>query len=89
MRKETATWVEPLFDEALRQNVGRDEIAGLMRQATMPAAETDNPIIEWTAENMPPGTATRGLDWVRFGQLLRERVGWDHYPEHPPTGGDH
>jgi hypothetical protein len=26
----------------------------------------------------------RSLDWVRFGELLREALGWDDYPQTPP-----
>ena len=25
----------------------------------------------------------RGLDWIQFGQVLREELGWDHYPALP------
>jgi len=27
-----------------------------------------------------PGDA---IDWIRFGQLLRERLGWEDYPHVP------
>ena len=25
----------------------------------------------------------RGLDWIQFGQVLREELGWHHYPALP------
>ena len=28
--------------------------------------------------------STRGVDWLKLGQLLRSELGWDHYPAVPP-----
>jgi len=31
-----------------------------------------------------PVDPERGVDWIGFGQLVRDDLGWDHYPELPP-----
>jgi hypothetical protein len=47
----------------------------------MPAAKA--PSIGWLASHPPDGASTRAIDWLRFGQLLRERLGWGGYPQWP------
>jgi hypothetical protein len=32
---------------------------------------------------MPEGAAARAIDWIRFGRLLREKLGWEDYPGFP------
>ncbi|OBI33762.1 hypothetical protein [Mycobacterium sp. E2238] len=77
MRDETAAWLEPMLTEAEQRDV---DIKSLMTQATMPAAETSDPAIEAMAHLDPE---VRGIDWVRFGELLRRELGWDTYPADP------
>jgi hypothetical protein len=59
-----------------------DTFRDLMRQAAMPAAEADTPVTDWVAQNMP-AAQSGAIDWIRFGQLLRNRLGWDWYPDEP------
>lgn len=82
MRDETAEWLAPLMEAA---ELTADEHTALMRQASMPAAETDNMVIEWMGRvTAGTGAITTGIDWVRFGTLLRSRLGWDDsYPAFP------
>jgi hypothetical protein len=84
MRDETAAWLEPMVDEIGK----RDDIyvAQLMRLATMPVWEVDNPSLDWVAdfEAEHPGVRHAGFDWIRFGCLLRSKLGWDDtYPAFP------
>jgi hypothetical protein len=54
-----------------------------MTQATT-VTKADKPRAWWR----PPlvgDEEERSLDWVRFGQLLRDALGWDDYPEQPPA----
>lgn len=86
MREDTAHWLNPMLEEAQTRRI---DTASLMVQASMPAQEVDwqalgkfNP-----ARLMPepgnPGIVHRGIDWIRFGQLLREALSWSWYPEDP------
>jgi hypothetical protein len=84
MRESTARWLDPMLAEAEWRPV---DVGALMYQASMPAREVD-----WTAEGkidlapcLPddPGIEHRATDWIRFGQLLRAALGWDHYPDVP------
>lgn len=81
MRDSTADWLAPMLDAA--ENRPDIDINTLMSQATMPAAEADNKFFDWRAKNAP-ALGHRGLEWIRFGQLLRHELGWDEtYPDHP------
>lgn len=82
MREATSEWLSPMLDAA-----GPDvDIKGLMRQASMHAAEADTPATDWMAANPVPGVVPRGIDWIRFGQLLRTEIGWNKtYPAYPDT----
>ena len=82
MRDESGDWLEPMFTEA--QKRPDIDIHGLMRLASMPAAEADTPLLDRLAKNTPTGAHVSGMDWVRFGQLLRHELGWDDtYPAFP------
>ena len=87
MKDSTGKWLEPLISEADLRDI---ELRDFMLQATMPAAEADNPMLNRLAEHAPSGTDVRGIDWIRFGQLLAARLGWDDYPQEPPSdeGGE-
>lgn len=86
MREETAVWLNPMLEEAGTRSV---DTTSLLMQASMPAQEVD-----WTAlgkfdpavlapDGEHHGIQHRGVDWIRFGQLLREEIGWSWYPEWP------
>ena len=88
MRDETAKWLEPMLVEA--ENRSDIDGEGLMWQASMPAAEADAPWIEQEARrSITPEGKGSAVDWVRFGELLRQRLGWDDtypaYPDFPET----
>ena len=76
-RTATAAWLQPMMDAADAAGMTPAETQKLMWQASMPAAESTNPHAEWRAKNAPEGAAIVAIDWVRFGYLLRHRLGWD------------
>lgn len=79
MREETDAWLAPMMEAA--DQVTPERMRQLMSAATMPAAETDSPTVEQLARH---SEHVRGIDWVRFGQLLRHELGWDDtYPAFP------
>ena len=82
MREETANWLNPMREEADKRGIN---IEALFRSASMPAAEAAEPWLDALAEHYAvPGVQWRGIDWVRFGQLLRHELGWDDtYPAYP------
>lgn len=49
---------------------------------------TENePYIDWLINNLDLAVQDPGVDWIRFGQLLRDRLGWADYPDVPPDRG--
>jgi hypothetical protein len=66
-----------------------DLIAELRRQASMPIAESGMSAAEQApfhevVERSGGEARARAIDWIRFGYLLRTRLGWDDtYPDHP------
>ncbi len=80
MRDETAAWLAPMLDEIGKRGI---DIKPLMMQASMPAAEAYIPVFDLMARDCPPGVVRAAVDWVRFGELLCEELGWDVvYPQH-------
>jgi hypothetical protein len=86
MRESTSNWLEPMMAEAETRGIA---IMPLMDQAKMPAREVDwqaaggwNPAM-LMPEDEYPGVRHWAIDWIRFGELLRTELGWDHYPEFP------
>jgi len=80
MRTETAEWLHPMIHAAAS---GAVDPHPLLWQASMPAAEAADPFLDQLARNAPPGATAHAMDWVRFGQLLRVALGWQHYPDVP------
>ena len=72
MRESTSKWLEPMLLEADLREV---DVGALMSQATVPPAEA--------ASYIPEGAAAHAIDWIRFGRLLREKLGWKDYPGFP------
>jgi CubicO group peptidase (beta-lactamase class C family) len=70
-------------------NRGENWVEELMMQATMPGAEADDPELDEMRNYVESGNTADGgvradvIDWIRYGQLLRARLGWDDYPEFP------
>jgi hypothetical protein len=84
MREETALWLTPLMEAW----PAGEFINDLMIQSLIPI------------DDVPPGPHTAlmqqvdtygdehaGIDWIRFGQLIRERLGWNDYPLVPDSSG--
>lgn len=80
MQEKTSEWLAPMI-EASEQHVAPERVRELMTEASFPAREADTPLHDWLAK-MPIGSS-QAIDWVRFGQLLRTELAWDHYPETP------
>jgi hypothetical protein len=82
--KETATWLSPMLDAALDRGT---DILPLMQQATMPVAEAATQFGDWVAKmqaaNPDSGVRHSAIDWVWFGGLLRDALGWHAYPAAP------
>jgi hypothetical protein len=71
-----SAWLEPMF-AAAEDRPGID-LWDLIRAAAVPVfARAPDP------GDFPDLTAV--VDWVRFGRLLREALGWDSYPAAPPN----
>lgn len=83
MKDQTAAWLDPMLVES---HLAASDFRRLIAQASMPAAEAGTPWLNWLAKNTPSGAIAKGVDWIRFGQLLRDELGWQHYPDLPdPT----
>jgi hypothetical protein len=67
------------------EHLDPSEVRRLMREASMPAREADNEFLDALVQTAPENAGLRGIDWIRFGQLLRDELGWEKYPEVPPT----
>lgn len=80
MMDSTGRWLAPMM-AAVGERDGID-VQALMNQATT-VTKLNRPRAWWRP---PPfgDEEERSLDWVRFGQLLRDALGWDDYPEEPP-----
>ena len=60
-----------------------DEFMEMMAMATFPAREAPSldplrPVIDQLT-----AATLLAMDWIRFGQLLRDRLEWDDYPPLP------
>ena len=87
MRESTGKWLEPLETAAKEFDLDTDEF---MRQASMPVCESpakDSLLAKWMTEAEDRGEmgnmSFAGIDWIRYGQLLRDALGWEDYPEAP------
>jgi hypothetical protein len=84
MRKETAEWLAPLYEAMDKADISSAELDALLRSATMPAREADTAYFDWLAQLQTPRRAGQeATDWVRFGQLLKARLGLEDYPPVP------
>jgi hypothetical protein len=56
-----------------------------MLQATMPAVEaSDSNFVKWAMREIPDaGRMMRAIDWIEFGQLLRQKLEWWDYADSP------
>lgn len=85
MRESTAYWLNPML-EALLLDEDPETFLEVMQQASMPMCEAeDSPLRSFVMQHEAiPDTVPMAVDWIRFGQLLRARLGWeDRYPAWP------
>lgn len=83
MRDTTSAWLDPMIEA---WSGSPEELRRLIQQATMPAAEVvdaDHPVRRAFEGIQTPGVVHGAIDWIRFGQLLRQELGWTDYPEYP------
>lgn len=85
MKPETASWLDPMMKTL--EDRPEIDIHRLFKAASMPASESCDPIAELVTRVSDEfnGQAPTGLaiNWVMFGQLLRQELRWDDYPEWP------
>ena len=81
MKESTAKWLAPMQEAARERGI---DMAALMARATMPIAEADgDPLLQQFLQEAVPDANHIGVDWIRFGDLLREELGWADYPQGP------
>jgi hypothetical protein len=80
--EEVSVWLEPLFVGA--EDDPDIDLWGLMTQATRPLPEVPESDVADRLGGWPdvPDIAVV-VDWIEFGQLLRQALRWDTYPERP------
>jgi hypothetical protein len=86
MRDATERWLSPMM-EAAERDLPPGTFEECLKRATMPASEAADEGVDATGQMLEgaiPAGAFGALDWVVVGRLLRDRLGWDHYPEYPP-----
>jgi hypothetical protein len=78
MMDATGRWLAPMMAAADEHGVN---VQALMNQATT----VTKPAEARSWWRIPPAgdEEMRSLDWLRFGQLLRNALGWDDYPDQP------
>ena len=72
---EVQRWLSPMLVALLLTKDGGTAFGRLMESVMIAA------VVEAIFDDFAIGS--RGLDWVRLGQLMRAELGWDHYPEVP------
>ena len=84
MNEETGRWLQPLSD-ALRAHDPTGKTAErLFDAATMPGAESDTTPNVFQSYALERGARDVAIDWIRYGQLIREELKMYDYPEVPP-----
>lgn len=78
MTIETERWLSPMLVALLVSKEGGAAFARFMESLMIAA------VVEAMFDDVPVGS--RGLDWIRLGQLVRAELGWDHYPAFPTPG---
>ena len=84
MNHSTGRWPQPLSD-ALRAHDPTGKTAErLFDAATMPGAESDTTLDVFQSYALERGARHAAIDWIRYGQLIREELMMDDYPDVPP-----
>jgi hypothetical protein len=86
MNDETARWLLPMLREARDRGWGPEEMLPLMFQSLFPGAEADDPVIDWAvnATSERDDVQIMATDHIGFGRRLRDKLGWDGYPDISP-----
>ena len=85
MTFEIEQWLAPMLAALLECMEGPDSFARFFETAVAQAS-TDTPSETVLAEmfgQRVPGGRIKGVDWIRLGNLMRDRLGWDEYPAFP------
>ena len=85
MNEATGRWLHPLSD-AMRVHDPTGKTAGrLFDAATMPGAQSGKALNVFESYALEePGARHVAIDWIRYGQLIREELMMYEYPEVPP-----
>jgi hypothetical protein len=75
MTNDTERWLSPMVVALLVSDDGGAAFARFVESVMIGA------VVEAMFDDVPVGS--KGLDWVRLGQLIRAELGWDHYPPSP------
>jgi hypothetical protein len=78
MKESTSKWLKPL--ETAADKAGLDTVE-FFQKAKVPAS--DSLLSKWVTEGDVPGVEMAGIDWIRYGQLIRDALGWNDYPKVP------
>ena len=82
MRKETDAWLSPLVLAAEERGIDTEAL----RSQAFPAGGSPavHDLFSERVKESESEVRVLTLDWVRFGQLLREALGWENsYPAVP------
>ncbi|MEO5842043.1 MAG: hypothetical protein ABIQ73_27510 [Acidimicrobiales bacterium] len=91
MKEATSRWLKPLQDAVRAADPSGDTYERLFRAALMPGVEAEQTLGVREAEAWAveiPEAKHWAIDWIRFGQILREELGWDDYPLAPLDFGE-
>jgi hypothetical protein len=82
MRKETDAWLSPLVLAAEERGIDTEALRSQAFPAEGSPAVRD--LFSERVKESESEVRVLTLDWVRFGQLLREALGWENsYPAVP------
>ncbi len=80
MKVSTSAWLAPIETAAKERDL---DLAAIMAEATIPLSETGlSPRLAGVLESVEDASADT-IDWIKYGQLIREALGWIDYPEPP------
>jgi hypothetical protein len=85
MTFEIEQWLAPMLAALLECMEGPDSFARFFETAVAQAS-ADVPSETVLAEmfgQRGDGGRINSVDWVRLGNLMRDRLGWDEYPSFP------
>ena len=86
MREQTSTWLAPMMEAA---ELAKIDVNALLRMSTMSAVEAEYDAPDTISSALPPHAPVSAIDWIRFGELLRHKLGWDDtYPALPDDVSD-